>query len=159
MGRRSPQNPRYQRHADIGTTRRSAASAKPKRGAGNAGDSSAGKSKGSGASKKPTRQLDIVPDTPEFRRWRKIWVGLLVAAIVFSLSAWFFRESMSGNLSLVFAYSCIFSSFFIEFTKLRPMRKEWIELKAGGKKAEKRADKPDAGTDAGEKVETKKGDV
>lgn len=136
MARRSAQNPRYRKDAQVGSTRKSAASAKPKRAAGEVkSHSSAGKG---GTKKKSVRIMD--PDTPEFRRWRKIWLGLLVAAIIFSLAAYGLRDQQTVNtLSLAFAYSCLFSAFFIDLTKIRRMRREYMEGLDGGKKA---ADKP-----------------
>ncbi len=122
MARRSAQNPRYQRDAKIGSTRRSAASAKPKRESGTSGGS--GGKKSSSASKSKAR-VPFEPDTPEFKRWRKIWLGLLVAAIVFSVGAWYGKETPAGTLGLVFAYSTLFSALYIDLTKIRRMRKEW----------------------------------
>jgi hypothetical protein len=172
MSRRSPQNPRYRRDAEIGTTRRSAASAKPKRGAGKTSEASAaskGKGKGKAAGKggsssagsKPARMAQITPDTPEFKRWRRIWLGLLIVAIGLSLAAWFLRATPQGNAALIGAYACIFSAFFIELTKVRPMRREWLERAVGVTKKDKgkAAEKTDEATGAGEPTETKKEDV
>ncbi len=142
MARRSAQNPRYRKDAQVGSTRKSAASAKPKREAGVV----ASPSKKSGA-KKPVRLVD--PDTPEFKRWRKIWLGLLVAAIVFSLGAYALREARTVNtLSLAFAYSCLFSAFYVDLTKIRRMRREFMDEQAAGgkKKSEKAEELADAAT-------------
>ena len=128
MARRSAQNPRYQKGKQVGTTRKSAASAKPKRSSGEAGGS--GSSKKSSSDEKPKSrffQALPVPDTPRFKRWRQIWLGLLVAAVVFSLAAWWQRGTQLGTLGLIAAYTCIFSAVYIDITKIRRMRKEYAE--------------------------------
>jgi len=106
----------------LGKTRRSAASAKPKR---SAGDSAT-------AAKKPEKKkrpslLAPLPTDPSYRYWRKVWMGLLGAAIVFSALAWWQQATTLGNLVLALAYACIFTAFYIDFTKLRKMRKAAIE--------------------------------
>ena len=134
MTRRGAQNPRYQKGKEIGSTRKSAASAKPKRASGDTGPA-----KSAPAQKSRFFQPLPVPDTPEFKRWRKIWLGLLVAAVVFSLGAWWSQSNAPttvSTVSLFAAYSCIFAAVYIDITKIRRMRKEYAaELdKSGGKK-------------------------
>lgn len=134
MARRSAQNPRYRKDAQIGKTRKSAASAKPKREIGErpvkATGSSAGKT---GKGRPPGGFRD--PDTPEFKRWRKIWFVLLVSAMVFSLGAWVLRDLQTVNgLTLGLAYACLFGAFYIDLTKIRRMRKtydaeHWAKVK------------------------------
>ncbi len=148
MGRRSASNPRYRKGAQLGTTRRSAASAKPKRAAGE-------------LSKRETRTpvrkqpaWAVVPDTPQFRIWRKIWFGLLIAAMVFSIGAYAFHKSNPpvATLSIAFAYSCLFSGIFIDLFKIRRMRKQWaadMMANATPAAADRSAAKPDtAGKDS-----------
>ena len=126
MGRRAPDNPRYQRGAEVGKTRRSAASAKPKR----------GKSAASKQAAKTTRRgrmLAPVPTSPEYRRLRKVWGAALLGAIVFSLVAWWQQGTWFGTVVLVLAYACIFTAFYLDFMKLRPMRKAAIEAEKAAK--------------------------
>jgi len=147
MGRRSAQNPRYQKDAKLGSTRKSAASAKPKRSAGEVSTpSKSGKSSGS----KKVTAAQINPDTPEFKRWRKIWLGMLIAAMILSAGSFLFRESntLATQIALVLAYACIFGAFFIDLTIIRKMRKEWLESK--GAVGAKKADKPKPKADASE---------
>lgn len=159
MARRSSSNPRYQKGTEVGKTRRSAASAKPKRHLGESAaesTSSAKNKKGKKGKKNRPRLLAPAPTTPEFLRWRKIWMGLLAAAIVFSLGAWQLRDTMPGAVALALAYGCIFGSLYIDFAKMRPLRKSAIEAdraakEAGsaGKKDRKKDEKTDAsGKDA-----------
>ncbi|MDF1542793.1 MAG: hypothetical protein RQ731_05730 [Anaerosomatales bacterium] len=143
MARRNPANPRYQKGHELGKTRRSSASAKPKRAAGDTATQAAKPKK-----KQRPSLLAPVPPDPEYRRWRKIWLALLGAAIVFSALAWWQQTTLFGNIVLGLAYGCIFAAFYIDFTKLRKMRKAAIEAakaaKSPGKKADKNAAKKGA---------------
>lgn len=138
MARRSPGNPRYQKKSgELGKTRRSAASAKPRRAAGKTAASTDGKKRSKGGKKERPRLLAPVPTTPEFRRWRKIWMGLLAAALAFSLIAWWQRDTLPGTIALVLAYGCIFGSLYIDFGQMRPLRKAAIAAdKAASKDGE-----------------------
>ncbi|HET6498697.1 MAG TPA: hypothetical protein VFH17_06585 [Coriobacteriia bacterium] len=148
MARRSASNPRYQKGAEVGRTRRSAASAKPKRGAGDSVEASAARKK----KRSRPRLLSPVPADPVYRRWRRIWLGLLLAALVFSAAAWWATTHESetvrtaGNVVLALAYGCIFTGFFIDFTKLRRMRRAAVEAEKAGKKADSSTSPPKAGT-------------
>lgn len=140
MARRNPQNERYRKDAQIGSTRRSASSAKPKRSAGSV--DSRGGTGGSKATAK--NKIPFEPDTPRFRRWRKYWLGLLVAAIVFSLGAYWQQGTVGGTASLIMAYTCLAAGVYIDITKIRRMRKEWRaeqeELAKGKNKTKKAED-------------------
>ncbi len=139
MARRNPLNERYGKYtAPSGKTRKSAASAKPKRAAGGAAPStsrsaSGGKRPASAASRKAP--VSIHPPTPEYKRWRTIWWGFLGAAIVFSTLAWWLWQDEArrsfGNWVLGAGYAMIFAAIFIDWTKMRPRRREWME--SGGK--------------------------
>lgn len=145
MARRNPANPRYQKGGDVGKTRRSAASAKPKRAAGDASADSSKKSK-----KKRGGFFKSFPMTPEYRRWRKMWAGMLGAAIVFSALAWWQQGTGPGAVALAFAYACIFTALYIDFFRLRRLRKAAIEEDKAGKSGSKKADK-DVEADKGDK--------
>jgi hypothetical protein len=149
MGRRSAGNPRYRRDAEIGKTRRSAASAKPKREAGEAptkARSSAGK--GSGGKGGSVDWRTAVPDTPEYKRLRMVWLVMLIVAMVASIGGYFLRHQETlGSIALALAYTALFAAFGIDLLKIRPMRKEWVEARTGGgKKKESKAEGADAGT-------------
>ena len=130
MSRRSAQNPRYRKDAEIGKTRRSAASAKPKRSAGSSGGS------GGSTKKKSKAAAYSVPDTPEYKRWRTIWLVSLGGGVVFSVIGLLTHKTVPtvGMIALVFAYALIFGGFFVDLMKLRPMRQEWQAAIASGKK-------------------------
>ncbi len=76
MAQRSPSNPRYQKDARVGSTRKSAASAKPKRGA---GERKASESSKSGSGKK--KGFFSQTWTPEIGMWRRRSMFLLMAAL------------------------------------------------------------------------------
>lgn len=118
-------NERYQKHtAPEGKTRKSAAAMKPKRSGSSQSDSKPAKA-----------SVPLAPDTEEYRRTRRVWWGLLVAAIVLVTIAWYLQQytpyKQAGYIVLGFAYGSIFSAIWLDFTKLRRMRDEW--RKSGGK--------------------------
>lgn len=134
MARRSPLNPRYGKHtAPPGKTRKSAASMKLKRARAERSDGD-GKRPESSASKRPT--TIVHPATPEYRRWRSVWWGLLASAIVLSTLAWWlWREEATrsiGNWVLAAGYACIFAAIAVDWVKLRVMRREWAERHGDG---------------------------
>lgn len=140
-------NERYGKHtAPAGKTRKSAASAKPKRAISSGTSGSASKAKPA-ASRGP--RVSIHPPTPEYKRWRTIWWVLLGSAIVLSTLAWWLWQDDAqrsvGNWVLGAGYAMIFAAIFVDWSKMRPLRKEWAA--SGGKlpKAEKpEAEKPEA---------------
>lgn len=133
MARRSPLNERYQKHTSpSGKTRKSAAAAKPKRDAASA-------SKPKSTSSRSRAALLGNPDTEEFRRLRKFWwllVGgsLLFTAASLALQQWTdYTRVASGMLGV--GYTLIFYALYVDWFKIRKLRKEWVESqKSGGSK-------------------------
>lgn len=148
MARRNPLNERnINKDAKTGSTRKSAASAKPVR---KAADTvyvkSAGSSKSkplSKAEKKEQRKKDterenkvyaastaMTKATPEYSKYKKIWWGILILAIVATVVAWIMqlnRESFGEVgmiVALVVAYAAIIFALILDFWKVRPIRKE-----------------------------------
>lgn len=126
MARRSPMNERYQKNtAPAGKTRKSAASAKPKR------------SGGTGTSSKPVAKKERPsailpnPDTAEFRYWRRIWWVTLIASAVFTFGSLGIRQWMGqqlvANVMLFVGYALIFGALAIDWLKIRKLRNEWVE--------------------------------
>jgi len=158
MARRSATNERYQKHTGpAGKTRKSAAAAKPKRSAGEAAKSKSGKSSG-GSKREP---IIVNPPTAEYKYWRKIWWILLGAAFVLTGGSWLLRsyadQAAIASVMLGMGYASIFTALYIDWTKLRKLRREWMEggrksadkLAAEKAKAEKAAAKSVASTDGG----------
>ncbi len=124
-------NARYQKYQEpAGKTRKSAAAAKPSR---KAADSSSSGSKSSSKSKDAARQARLIdPPSPAFKRLRTIWWILLGAGVVLVAISWAVRTYTSlpskdviGAVTLGLAYGAIIAAFFIDFSKMRPMRDAW----------------------------------
>lgn len=138
MARRNPMNERYGKHtAPAGKTRRSAASAKPKRAI---ADAPSAKKRTTPAASKRSR-IVMNPSTPEFKKWRRVWWAFLILAMVLSTAAYFMWRDESlrswGNYVLGAGYAMIFVALGIDWLKLRPMRAEWLKAGGAGKAAAK----------------------
>jgi hypothetical protein len=147
MTRRSPLNKRYQNEQRSGSnetggsTRKSAASAKIKR------ESSSSKSKKSatrreklmasartGQSKQASKKgAPVMPDSEEYKKWRRIWWGLIAIALVTLVPALIMNGTkLSGKppwsiVSVVLtAIAIIFviATWVIDFKKIRPLVKQ-----------------------------------
>ena len=151
MARRSASNPRYQKdHEPAGQTRKSAAAAKPKRDSSSAPTKSGKKSSSKSAKSSSTakrRPLMVNPTTPEFKRLRSIWWGLLVAGLVLTTISWAMRTYLvaswaitASNVVLGLAYAAIFYALYLDWTKMRPMRQVAYQTGATTKPA--KAEKP-----------------
>lgn len=145
MARRSATNARYQKYQEpAGQTRKSAASAKPKRSSGSAtpAKSTAKKS----AKRSP---IAVEPATAEFKAVRRTWWILLGVALVLTTASWAIRAYVQTSWSaqvatgvLGLAYGSIFYALFLDWTKMRPMRKAAFQAAKSGKSAKRVAEKP-----------------
>ena len=156
MARRSATNARYQKYQEpAGQTRKSAAAAKPKRSSNAAPVKKNGKSSGStskGSSAAARRAVMVNPTTPEFKRIRKIWWGLLLGGLVLTTLSWVVRDYLNtpwattaSNVVLGFAYAAIFYALYLDWTKLRPMRQAaYKSAKTGKPEKAAASDKPTA---------------
>ena len=130
-------NARYQKHTGPeGKTRKSSAAAKPSRKSGSTASSSTEK-------KSTTRTTAYVdPQTPDFKRVRRMWWislggGLVLVALSFGVRTYFKTQAWAnvvGGVALVLAYAAIFFALYLDWTKMRPMRKAH---QAGGSKPAK----------------------
>ena len=135
MARRSATNARYQKYQEpVGQTRKSAASAKPKRSSTTTPVKSAAKKSGRRV------PLAIEPTTAEFRGVRRTWWVLLGAALLLTTASWVLRayvhtswagQAATGVLGL--AYGTIFYALYLDWTKMRPMRKAAFQAAKSGK--------------------------
>jgi hypothetical protein len=122
VARRSPLNERYQKNtAPAGKTRRSAAAAKPKRDSGTA-------SKAKPKAKRGSAFLGD-PKTEEFRALRKLWWILLIGSLVITAGSLAVQEltpySKVASVMLGVGYTLILYALFLDFFKIRKMRKAW----------------------------------
>jgi uncharacterized membrane protein YcjF (UPF0283 family) len=151
MARRAPNNPRYQKFTGPeGKTRKSAAAAKPKKAS--SGSSKPSTTKASSGSKSKSRTPAIAmrnPETPEFTAYRRKWwialvIGLVLTAVSYAMQRYVTAPwARSGQaVTLGLAYAAIIYAFYIDWTKMRPLRKEAYEQQKSGKAPKPGADKP-----------------
>ena len=129
MARRSASNARYQKYQEpVGQTRKSAASAKPKRSAGGSATTTKPKNK-KAASAAGRRAIMVNPTTPEFKKLRRTWwilltVGLVLTTVSWAVGAYVLAPwaKQASYVILGLAYAAIFYALFLDWNKMRPMR-------------------------------------
>lgn len=146
MAQRNPMNDRYRGDGPAGKTRRSASAAKPKRSSSSSSGSrdmsrlsareqaiarrEQAKARRRAAASARAAAPMVVPTTPEFKRYRKIWWAFLGAGVVLTAITWAMRSLVSEDLTwasyaiLGLAYACIAAALYIDFKRLRPLRLE-----------------------------------
>ena len=151
MSQRNPMNDRYQTDEHRGQTRKSAAAMKPKsKAAASVRVQPKEKTKQQKkAEKKVARQkqsdLDrkyYNPPTPQYKRLRKIWWALLIGAIAATALSWVGRSWFPDAVSYVMlgaAYVCIIGALYVDFSKIRKVRRAYQEEMEGRKSKEQRA--------------------
>lgn len=151
MSQRNPMNDRYQTDEHQGQTRKSAASMKPKsKAAATVRIQPTVKTKqekkaAQKADRTKQSQLDrkyYNPPTPQYKKLRKIWWGLLIAAIVFTALSFVGRAWMPESAGLVIlglAYVCIIGALYVDFSKIRKVRRAYQEAMESSKSKEQRA--------------------
>ncbi|MDI6691908.1 MAG: hypothetical protein QMD76_01160 [Anaerosomatales bacterium] len=133
MARRSPLNPRYQKHAKVGSTKKSASSLKPKREAGSA-PSASSKPK-QPAEKK--RALPALPTSPEIQRWRRIWWALFAVMIVTAAVSYLpslRHNATAQRIGMAVLTGAFFPAMYIELVVIRRLRNDLIKQQKGQKK-------------------------
>ena len=151
MSQRNPMNDRYQTDEHRGQTRKSAATMKPKtKAASSVRIQPTVKTKQQKkAEKKVARQkqgeLDrkyYNPPTPQYKRLRKIWWALLIGAIAATALSWIGRSWFPDAVSYVMlgaAYVCIIGALYVDFSKIRKVRRAYQEEMEGRQSKEQRA--------------------
>ncbi len=141
MSQRNPMNERYQAEGHTGKTRKSAASAKPKKEV--AGtvvvkttrqtpkERKAAQKEARKKEQERQRELDkkyYKPDTEQYRKLRRIWWIALIGAILCVVASWLLRGVQPEWLAMVAlfgAYGLIIFAFYIDFSKIRKERKKY----------------------------------
>lgn len=134
MARRSPLNPRYQKHAKVGSTKRSASSLKPKREAGSA--ASAKQSKRKQAPEKK-RAIPTLPTSPEIKRWRRVWwalVAVMVATAATSYLPALRNDVTAQRIGMAVLTAAFFPAMYIEIVVIRRLRNDLIKQQKREKK-------------------------
>jgi hypothetical protein len=121
MARRNPSNPRYQKDGKLGSTRKSAAAAKPKRSAGERGPLS-----GDG---KPKRRFEQIVNDDIKQARRRWWIFILaaLAAAAVLLIPQVQENRTLTSLGMGVWGACFFTALYIEFFVIRKLRKSEIE--------------------------------
>ncbi len=139
MSTRNPMNERYTSEEKRGVTRKSAASAKPKTKA--AATVYIQPTEKTPQEKKAIRREErrkeaarqqkyYRPDTPRYRRLRRLWWGILALAIATMILSWTTRGAVSDVASYVMigvSYLLIIAAFVLEFTKVRKERQRYAD--------------------------------
>jgi len=149
MSQRSYANDRNRKGAKVGSTRKSAAAAKPvrKQGSVEVSSSSAKTSDKSSSKQKPKGKSDGVerdfaglPTSPEIKRWRRVWWVLLLSGLGMIGVSYLVPEFRTNEqlLKIVSAVVLVLSmgAILIDLVVIRKLRKELVE-KTSGKKAGK----------------------
>ena len=152
MTQRNPMNDRYQTKDHQGQTRKSAASMKPKTKAASSvriqdkkvktKEQIKAEQKAEKAKKRELRAKYYNPDTPEYHRWRAVWIGCLVGSFAMLALGWFgtsFLPTAATYVSLGMAYILIFAAIFVDMSKIRKIRNEYAAKMEAGKSKEERA--------------------
>jgi len=179
MTTRSPNNPRYQKDAELeGKSRRSAASAKPKMKAAatvttaSEPTTRAEKRKARAArraeSRKDEQRMDSMgtPTDPKYKYWRRWWWVLLIAAIATTAISWIVRVQFGSDgvpltlsyIMLGLAYAFIIAAIVVDFKMIRPIRKAWHYENTKGMSKKKLKEREKQEAEAAALLEEKKKD-
>ena len=155
MSQRNPMNDRYQNDEHTGKTRKSAATAKPKaKAAASVHIQPTTKTpQQKKAERKAQQKRDRAkqaeldrkyynPPTKEYKNLRKMWWGALILAILMVALSWIGRTWEPVWLSYValgLAYVFIIAAFYIDFSKIRKVRRAYQAEMEARKTKEQRA--------------------
>lgn len=153
MSQRNPMNDRYTTDDHKGQTRKSAATMKPKtKAASSVRVQSTTKTKQQKkteqkAARQKQSQVDrkyYNPPTAEYKKLRRLWWILLVGAIAMTAFSWLSRSWFPNNEMVSFvclglAYVLIIAALYIDFSKIRKVRRAYQEEMEAKKTKEVRA--------------------
>ncbi|MHB1017004.1 MAG: hypothetical protein ACYC2X_03805 [Coriobacteriia bacterium] len=146
MSQRSYSNERYRKGADLGSTRKSAASAKPVRKQGTVETTKATPAKAKAKSDGVEKDWTGLPTSPEIKKWRSIWWVLLLGGIA-AIAVGYLVPELRANedaqrIIAVVVLAASMAAVTIDLVVIRRLRKELIASlsKKPSKKAQKHAD-------------------
>ncbi|MHB1136555.1 MAG: hypothetical protein ACYCXR_06655 [Coriobacteriia bacterium] len=155
MSQRSYSNERYRKGADLGSTRKSAASAKPVRKQGSVDTSKATPAKAKGKSDGVEKDWTGLPTSPEIKKWRRIWWVLLLGGIA-AIAVGYLLPELRANedaqrIIAMVVLAASMAAVTIDLVVIRKLRKELIASlgKKPSKKAQKHADDEQAAKTGG----------
>lgn len=146
MSRRNPTNERYKKDS-AGHTRKSAASAKPKRDIGERTTDKQRKKTGiveSGKKRSSKKIFEPLPTSPEMKKWRMIWWGYILGSLLLIAGSqltrgldWGIGNFDISTILVTLAYASIFTALYIDFFRIRRLRREMLEARNKGKSSKK----------------------
>ncbi len=156
MSQRNPMNERYREENRGGKTRKSAASAKPSSERAATVHSPAPKSKKQKRAEARERErkqeakwtIDThdnkyIESLPEYKKLRRIWWGCLIAAIVLIVCSFLASRNDTLNFMYVYCliggYAFVIAAFYIDFGKIRKLRRTYTAQVTQNKSKEARA--------------------
>ena len=81
------------------------------------------------------------PDTPEYKKWRRIWWGMLIGAIASTAISFFFstREGMTTPtyVFIALSYLLLILAIVLDFTYIRRLRNEYQDQMIAEEKSKK----------------------
>lgn len=158
MSQRNPMNERYTTDEHKGQTRKSAAAAKPKmKAASSVHIQSTEKSPRQKKAEAKVRRQEqrakdakyYKPPTQRYKTLRRIWWGLLIAAVLCTTLSWAssanaWEPEWISMVVLVAAYVFIIAAFYVDFSLIRKERKRYQEEMEHGNSKEARAAQKEA---------------
>lgn len=161
MTQRSYSNDRYRKGANIGSTRKSAAKAKPVRKQGSVTVTrEASKTSTARKERKPGTDWAGLPTSPEMQRWRRVWWvlllgGLAALGIVYIVPEWRTNEQVLRVVTLI-VLACSMAAVGIDFFVIRKLRNELIAKSTKKPSPKQAAHEASAKADASSKKGTAK---
>lgn len=75
-------------------------------------------------------RTEVIPDLPEYRKLRRTWLAVFIAAAVLGLAAlalYYFYPSLNmiASLMLLGAFVLVVVAFYLDRTRMKPLRNEW----------------------------------
>ena len=75
-------------------------------------------------------RTELIPDTDEYRRLRKIWLTVFIVAGVIALAAVVAyalnpSEAIIPSIALIIAFILVIVAFYIDRTRMKPLRNAW----------------------------------
>jgi len=147
VSQRSYSNERYRKGANIGSTRKSAAKAKPVRKQGTVETVKADTTKKTSSG--PEKDWAGLPTSPEIKKWRRVWWVLLLTGIALVALGYLvpeLRESEgTQRVIAMVVLAASMTAVTIDLVVIRRLRKQLIE--SMGKKPSKKEQKHAADSD------------
>jgi hypothetical protein len=168
MARRSAMNNRYQKGTTPkGATKKSAASAKPKRSTDDSGPGGKSRKDYKKKSSKKSSFLREMPDTAEYKKLRKVWWYCLGAAFVFLIASLLLgaaavQEALgidvdtANSIAMALTWIALLAvamSWYFDFKKIRPLVKEFDEQRKSGKSGKAKTDDTSPKSDKADKAD------